>query len=180
MQSFECSNQRQLSGQMASLASLDSLKRSDGAWDSILRSVCRGGFFWEDIIPPKNRPVPLHICSSHSQDFESSEEVHLQRRINRILNLSHQANIAVMIADEETSSTIFPVSVISQWTLFQVFASDAMKDVQSLFDSQLFFPSSKDTSISNLFQRALTEDQPELPGLVNILLHLMHASGNFY
>lgn len=178
IQSFECSNQRQMQGIIASIsATSDSLKRTDGPWDAILRSVCRGGSFWEDVIPPKNRPVPLHIYSYHTQELDNPDTNSMKRRLNRVLSLSHQANIAMMIADEDTTSTVLPASVISQWTLLQVFVLDAMKDIQSLLDSRLFFPSSKEDEISILFDKATREDQPELPGIVNILLNLMHSAG---
>lgn len=207
MQSLECSHQKQqqqqqlLQGVVISTNSTpDSIKRSDGPWDSILRSVCRGGMFWEDIIPPKNRPVPLHIhhhssSSSGKGDLVQIEGLNPQKRLMRVLSLSHQANLAVMIAEDHDTNTtsLLPLTAISQWTLLQTFILDAIKDIQSIFHSQLFAPSSPSSPSSSAPQQkgddqdgdvftaavrqALSQDQPELAGLINLLLHIFHATG---
>jgi hypothetical protein len=184
MQSLECSNQRNLSSLSPSNAStLEGSKRGDGPWDSILRGVCRGGMFWEDVIPPKNRPVPLHITSSLSQGAEQSPETSsLKRRLLRVLSLSAQANLtASMIADHDVSgSTLLPSTVISQWTLLQTFLLDAIQDVQPLFNSQLFLSPAvaKDEDLfSTVLRQSLQQEEPQFPGLLNLLLHLMHATG---
>jgi hypothetical protein len=239
MQSLEVSNQRHQQHQQGQgqgqgqgggqqqqpLISLnstpDSVKRSEGPWDAILRSVCRGGMFWEDVIPPKNRPVPLHILShshSHSQstsakDFEletgggggghgkgqsQGHKKSKSKRLMRVLSLSYQANLAMMIADDDlgssssssSSTTLLPSTAISQWTLLQTFILDTVQDIQSLFHSQLFRGEEHDDSgergqgsegdaLTFAVKQALSQDQPELPGLVNLLLHIMHATGHY-
>jgi hypothetical protein len=142
--------------------------------------------FWEDLIPPKNRPVPLHIHSSQSQEYDQNPgSLTLKRRLLRVLSLSAQANLAAtMITEHDSSSTnLLPSTVISQWTLLQIFILEAIKDIQPIFHSQLFLslpvlPKDEDL-FSLILRESLHEDQPHLPGVLNLLLHMMHATGTF-
>lgn len=193
MQSLECSNQKQqLQSMISSNFPPDSMKRSDGPWDSILRSACRGGMFWEDVIPPKNRPVPLHIYCS-TKEIEQTEGLNPQKRLMRVLSLSHQANLAVMIAeDNDSNTTLLPSTAISQWTLLQTFTLDAIKDIQPIFHSQLFSSQTswndeqekeeteEGDALMAAVRKAFFQEQPELPGLVNLLLHILHATGAIF
>lgn len=194
MQSFECFDQHQIAGiiSTSNVNTSESIKKNDSPWDSILRGVFRAGMFWEDVIPPKNRPIPLNIRlfndNSNNRNNNTtlkSEEFKEKSKLIRVLEIANN-----MISDSiqvEENTGLVPISIISQWTILQLFIEQAIDEIQPILHSRLFHLSTNlkespnenndDFLIELLVNHIIGEEQSHLPGVLNLLLHMMHSLG---
>ena len=183
MQSFECFDQHQISGIISTNSTpVESDRRNDGPWDSILRGVFRAGMFWEDVIPPRNRPIPINISLSQEINSNSTtEEFHSKSKLMKVLTIAHNMNNESTQVEE--NSGLVPTSIISQWTLFQLFIEETIEEIEPILQSKLFHPTSllnennSDYLVELIINHLIGEEQSQLPGVLNILLHMMHSLG---
>jgi hypothetical protein len=124
MQNFEYSDQHYCTSGPAIANTGDGGKNrcGDGTWDIILRSVCRGGMFWEDAIPPKSRPVPIHIRTKLPKPNDDLTLQTLDRNSRSHSRLFHLQAVLNSNRLEDGSS-------LSPWVLLQVFILDAVAEV---------------------------------------------------
>jgi hypothetical protein len=102
--------------------------RSDGPWENILHSICRGGFFWDDCLPPKYRPVSLEIKASHaSQTYDSVDVKNLSDiKTIRVLQL---CSILCDPAFSEKTGDPYGDSGSTRWSTLHTFLSAATEEV---------------------------------------------------
>jgi hypothetical protein len=129
MQSFECSDQYQIQTSASSgtnaTGSDDAARRpGDGTWDTILRSVCRGGIFWEDAIPPKLRPVCLNVKFKMQTSRKNASTCG-----SRLMRLLAICNSSLSMEGEADLSDAEVATGLSQWSILQAYVGEALEEV---------------------------------------------------
>lgn len=128
MQSFECSDQYQI--QVAALpggsaVGGDDVRRpGDGTWETVLRSVCRGGIFWEDSLPPKNRPVCLNVKFK----LQTSKK-NVATCGSRLMKLLILCNSNMARESESDPGDAEAPTDLSQWSILQTYVGEALEEV---------------------------------------------------
>lgn len=167
-------------------------KPSTPMWETMLRSVCRGGFFWDDYVPPSHRQSPFHLYSASSDSCESVRSANdEQRRIFEIIAMTQDVmNDPAASVGRHARQMGSPANVggISSWNRFQYFACDAFAELHILFRSALFCDGndackcnqcSGDADAEVLLSSVMSSgsDKNAAVGVVFVLLQIMHGVG---
>jgi hypothetical protein len=102
-------------------------KFPDGPWAKMIHSVFRGDYFWDDMLPPRQRPVPLDIFPAADITIDP-QEIYRTDRVN-ILHLCRLLYDPSFIDLSDSSTQSRKSYTVSRWTLLQVFLSAAFEEV---------------------------------------------------
>lgn len=167
-------------------------KLSTPMWETMLRSVCRGGFFWEDYVPPSHRQSPFHLYSGISDPSESELSTNEERRrIFEIIAITQDSlNDPSASVGRHARQMGSPANIggISSWNRLQYFACDAFAELHILFRSALFCDGSVmckcckcsgDYDTDVLLSSVISSDcdNDVAVGVVFVLLQIMHGMG---